>query len=375
LRRACGLAICSTGRPPAPGPARRQKRAQHQGRPRLRGAACACPSAQALLGACAWPPCARLARRPELAQLCAYYNALSSSTLSPELNSMAGSGRQPSPVLLAQVPRRIPGGSQQALCEAVTGQFVTVRPTRAGSDSRCNKFTAQAAPLMSFFTPKHFADASRVLRGLALVAARAAADRRAGSCCSKQLLRHHHSRNNRAQLCEGLALCVLLLSAVQRTPRFLQASMLSTSCSLVVVCLLCSSVLRNAGKADPGKALRDAVAAASRQGAQVSTAGLCHRQQALVPPASVLRGQAKDLVCGHRASSSALPACAECKQAPTSAQRCADEPQRSAPREGAACWVAVARRAALRAPRGRAESASHACRSPRRCRGWRASAA
>jgi len=228
---------------------------------------------------------------------------------------------------------------------------------------------------MSFFTPKHFEDASRVLRGLALVAARAAADRRAGSCCSKQLLRHHHSRNNRAQLCEGLALCVLLLSAVQRTPRFLQASMLNTSCSLVVVCLLCSSVLRNAGKADPGKALRDAVAAASRQGAQVSTAGLCHRQQALVPPASVLRGQAKDLVCGHRASSSALPACAECKQAPTSAQRCADEPQRSAPREGAACWVAVARRAALRAPRGRAESASHACRSPRRCRGWRASAA
>jgi hypothetical protein len=30
---------------------------------------------------------------------------------------------------------------------------------------------------MSFLTPKHFEDASRVLRGLALVAARAAADR------------------------------------------------------------------------------------------------------------------------------------------------------------------------------------------------------
>jgi len=33
------------------------------------------------------------------------------------------------------------------------------------------------ADKMSFFTPKHFQDASKILRGLALVAARAAADR------------------------------------------------------------------------------------------------------------------------------------------------------------------------------------------------------
>ncbi|KAK9837477.1 hypothetical protein WJX81_005202 [Elliptochloris bilobata] len=62
---------------------------------------------------------------------------------------------------------------------------------------------------MSFFTSKHFEDASRVLRGLLLVATRAAAD---------------------------------------------------------------SSLLRSATKADPGKALQDALSAASRQSSQVAEA-------------------------------------------------------------------------------------------------------
>ena len=66
---------------------------------------------------------------------------------------------------------------------------------------------------MSFFTPKHFEDASRVLRGLLLVAARAAADR----CAPKQnLVSTPHVSAQHKLFCEGpcesTSLCFLFLN-------------------------------------------------------------------------------------------------------------------------------------------------------------------
>ena len=76
---------------------------------------------------------------------------------------------------------------EQAMLVIATSQVsVTLMSTRYLADSYFHgKFSYSIegvvpflkADKMSFFTPKHFQDASRILRGLALVAARAAADR------------------------------------------------------------------------------------------------------------------------------------------------------------------------------------------------------
>ncbi len=192
---------------------------------------------------------------------------------------------------------------------------------------------------MSFFTPKHFEDASRVLRGLALVAARAAADRRAGTCCSKQLLRHHHSCNIRAQLCEGLALCELLLSAVQPAPRLVLTSMLDTSCSLVGVCAAPQLRAPQRWQGRPRQG-----AAGRRRSCQPTGRPGKHHQPA--PPLTrACPARQRAVRPGHGPALWSprvmfrTVAWASCKQAPSSAQRCADEPQRSAPHERACFHV------------------------------------